>query len=106
MEHRSGELVGRIAGALRGALRAETVYGAPVERDGVTVIPVARARLGFGGGAGGEGGGGGGGGTVSPVGYIELRADGSTRFRRIVTAQDIGVALAGLAAAALVLRRR
>ena len=55
--------------------------------DGVKVIPVAKARWGFGGGggsrdAGGEGSGGGGGVWVSPVGYIEMK-DGDSRFRPI-----------------------
>src|SRR5262249_48337919 len=71
--------------------RASTVFGDPVERDGVTVIPVARARWGFGGGGGGgrgggaesgSGGGGGGGMVITPVGYIEMRA-GKSRFRPI-----------------------
>jgi hypothetical protein len=49
---------------------ASTIYGTPVERDGVTVTPVAAARFGIDAGSGadpskrqeGEGGGGGGGG--------------------------------------------
>ena len=32
--------------------RASTVFADPVEKDGVTVIPVAKARWGIGGGAG------------------------------------------------------
>jgi uncharacterized spore protein YtfJ len=71
--------------------RVATVFGDPVERDGVTVIPVAKARWGFGGGGGGgkgrgaesgSGGGGGGGMLVTPVGYIEVTA-GRSRFRPI-----------------------
>ncbi len=86
-------LLDRMAERVGSNARAETVYGAPVERDGVTVIPVAKVRWGFGGGDGsstgdgathgvGSGSGGGGGVTVSPLGYIEL-VDGSSRFRRI-----------------------
>jgi len=67
-----------------------TVFGEPVEREGITVIPVAKARFGFGGGGGagahrsadGSGGGGGGGAIVSPVGYIEL-SHGGADFKRI-----------------------
>jgi len=67
-----------------------TVFGEPVERGGITVIPVAKARFGFGGGGGagahrsadGSGGGGGGGAIVSPVGYIEL-SHGGADFKRI-----------------------
>jgi uncharacterized spore protein YtfJ len=76
--------------------RASTaaVYGEPVERNGVTVIPVARMRWGFAGGVGtgsnqfgpsggqGSGVGGGGGVSASPMGYIEI-ANGRTEFRRI-----------------------
>lgn len=77
---------------------ASAVFGEPVTREGVTVIPVAKVRWGFGGGAGrgtdgkgegidaGEGSGGGGGVMASPLGYIELR-DGQAEFRRI---RDLG----------------
>lgn len=83
-------LVERIAGQLGVTVKASTIFGEPVERDGVTVIPVARARWGFGGGGGsgqdehGPGGGGGGGGGVSltPAGYIEI-AHGQSRYRPI-----------------------
>jgi hypothetical protein len=84
--------------------RASAVFGDAVEGQGVTVIPVARAKWGFGGGSGsrdGEQGAGGGGGTsVSPVGYIELRA-GEARFRRVSNRTQIAVAAVawGLSAA-------
>lgn len=62
------------------------VFGEPVERDGRTVITVARARYGFGGGSGtreGEGGDGAGGGVMAdPVGYIELGPAGA-EFRQV-----------------------
>jgi hypothetical protein len=84
--------------------RASAVFGDPVESQGVTVIPVAKAKWGFGGGSGGrqgeEGAGGGGGTAVSPVGYIELHA-GEARFRGIHTRARIAgaVAACGLSAA-------
>jgi hypothetical protein len=84
--------------------RASAVFGDADEGQGVTVIPVAKAKWGFGGGSGGregEAGGGGGGGTsVSPVGYIELRA-GEARFRRIRNRTQIAAAAVacGLSAA-------
>ncbi len=40
---------------VKDAMSARQVYGDPIERDGVVVIPAARVR-GFGGGGGGEGG--------------------------------------------------
>jgi uncharacterized spore protein YtfJ len=66
---------------------ARTVYGEPVEREGVTVIPVARIGYGFGGGFGrgdeesdaGSGGGIGAGLGASPVGVVEI-TDHDTRF--------------------------
>jgi uncharacterized spore protein YtfJ len=83
-------LLQQIAEKLGVTIKASTVFGEPVERNGLTVIPVAKARWGFGGGGGsaarndrGPGGSGGGGGMVmSPVGYIEVR-DGRAAFRPI-----------------------
>lgn len=63
---------------------AKHIYGEPIERDGLTVIPVAKVGYGFGGGGGKkekeEGVGGGGGLGMMPVGYIEIK-NGETRFR-------------------------
>jgi uncharacterized spore protein YtfJ len=88
----AGAILDRLADRLRGAANATAVYGAPVVRDGVTVIPVAKIRWGFGGGGGsgnspggqgsGSGEGGGGGVLATPMGYIEMR-DGSTEFKQI-----------------------
>ena len=78
--------VERLAERLGVSAKAATVYADPVERNGVTVIPVAKVRYGFGGGRGSraqeEGTGGGGGVQVSPIGYIELR-DGGSEFKPI-----------------------
>ena len=72
---------------------ARAVYGNPVTKDGVTVIPVARVFGGFGaaavpGTSGGETrqgpGVGGGGFGAQPIGFIEIDRDGA-RFRRIDT---------------------
>ncbi len=40
----------RLAERLGATAAASAVFGTPVERNGVTVIPVARVRWGFGGG--------------------------------------------------------
>ncbi|HET7378686.1 MAG TPA: hypothetical protein VFJ24_01470 [Gaiellales bacterium] len=57
------ETIERIAERLGASVGASKVYGDPIERGDVTVIPVARARWGFGGGGGrGRRGGRGGGG--------------------------------------------
>ncbi|MFN0095187.1 MAG: spore germination protein GerW family protein [Dehalococcoidia bacterium] len=99
-------LLQRIAERLGATASASALFGEPVRQDGVTVIPVAKVRWGFGGGGGsgmamkrpakgaegegdssprpefGEGGGGGGGIQATPLGYIEIR-DGAARFVRI-----------------------
>ena len=102
---RVGETVGRRA-------QASAVFGEPLQRERVTVVPVARARFGFGGGGGsgshegeeGSGGGGGGGAVVTPVGYIEIRDEGAV-FKRITTRNDLAVGVVAGCLAALTLRR-
>jgi uncharacterized spore protein YtfJ len=94
--------VERMAERVGSKASVRAVFGDPIERDGITVIPVARVRWGFGGGAGrgpiavgpgagdgagtttfdegisGAGTGGGGGVTADPLGYIEIGPDGAT----------------------------
>jgi len=92
----------KLAEKLGASAQAAHIFGEPVERDGVTVIPVATARWGLGGGGGKrglasrqEGMGGGGGVVVQPAGYIEIKG-GETRYRPIVDPKlVIGAALAG-----------
>src|SRR5215213_7681564 len=43
----------RIAERVGGKASVRAVFGDPIERDGITIIPVAKVRWGFGGGAGG-----------------------------------------------------
>lgn len=73
----------RLARQLRVTANAKYIYAEPVERGGVTVIPVAKATYGLGGGTGKkeneQGSGGGGGVVLTPVGYIEIK-NGATRF--------------------------
>jgi uncharacterized spore protein YtfJ len=96
-------LLERLGQQLSTTATAQTVYGTPVERDGITVIPVARARYGFGGGGGsgtqagnavGSGLGAGAGVSLTPVGYIELR-EGRSRFRPIRSSVVPLVAVSG-----------
>ena len=108
-------LIERLAAVVGGRADARVVYGEPVQRDDVTVIPVAKVRWGFGGGGGtseqaegGSGSGGGGGLSATPLGYIEIR-EGSAEYKAI---RDAGaflpmlplVILAGGLSATLVLR--
>jgi uncharacterized spore protein YtfJ len=85
-EKRPPSFLERIAEKLSVTASSKAVYGEPVEHEGVTIIPVAKVRYGFGGGSGKkstkEGEGGGGGLQASPMGYIEMK-DGETQFRPI-----------------------
>jgi uncharacterized spore protein YtfJ len=106
------ELLERIAQTVGQNARASTIFGEPVEREGVTVLPVAKARFGFGGGGGsgtraegqGSGRGGGGGVVVSPIGYIEVR-EGSSKFKRISTPRDLLPLVAAASLALIAVRR-
>lgn len=88
--HASVTLLERLAEKLGSRASVTAVYGEPITRDGITVIPVARVGFGFGGGAGrevggdksGEGGGGGGGAEARPLGFIEIR-DGAATYKPI-----------------------
>lgn len=104
--------VERMAERIGGKASVRAVFGDPIERDGITVIPVAKVRWGFGGGAGrgpiavgpgtgapaseamgdseitergGAGTGGGGGATADPIGYVEIGPEGAN-FRPITPA--------------------
>jgi uncharacterized spore protein YtfJ len=102
-------LVERLAAQISSSAQATTIFAPAVERDGMTVIPVARAGWGFGGGGGGAprqgaGSGGGGGVALIPVGYIEI-AKGRTRFRHIMDMRQIAIlALGGAVVVVQVLR--
>lgn len=90
-----GESFRGIIEAVRDHAGVETAFGEPIEREGRTVVPVARMAYGFGGGfgegdqvtdedegtveSGGSGGGGGGGAMTRPLGVIEV-TDHETRF--------------------------
>jgi uncharacterized spore protein YtfJ len=122
--------VERMAERVGGKASVRAVFGDPIERDGITVIPVAKVRWGFGGGAGrgpiamgpgiegqapeislsediresGAGSGGGGGVTADPIGYLEIGPDGAN-FRPITPVMPSpGFLLAAGITAMLVLR--
>lgn len=109
-ESRADHLIQRIADKVGVTVKASTIFGDAAERDGLTVIPVAKARWGFGGGGGtgqeggGSGGGGGGGMTISPVGYIELRGGQSTFCLIRDPLSYVPLALAGGIMVMLILR--
>jgi len=76
----------RLARKLGVTANAANIYGTPVERNGITIITVARTLYGLGGGSGSKdkdrGEGGGGGVAVTPVGFIEITNE-KARFRPI-----------------------
>ncbi|HEV8545363.1 MAG TPA: spore germination protein GerW family protein [Candidatus Limnocylindrales bacterium] len=88
----ANRFVERLADRIGARADVKAVFGEPIERDGLTVVPVARVRWGFGGGDGsgedaegrtiGSGSGGGGGLAAEPIGYIEIGPDGAA-FRPI-----------------------
>ncbi len=92
--------VERLASTIQTSANARQIFGDPVEKNGVTIIPVARVAWSFGGGGIGQGpgerGGGGGGARVTSVGYIEVR-DGASEFKPIHDPTDPAMLiLAGL----------
>ena len=122
--------VERMAERVGGKASVRSVFGDPIERDGFTIIPVAKVRWGFGGGAGGpiavgpgrtsgspfsdptaaaDGGaagagtGGGGGVTADPVGYLEIGPDGASFISIASPRPSPGFMLAAGATAALIL---
>jgi uncharacterized spore protein YtfJ len=87
----------------RDALTVKRVYGDPVERDGVTVIPAAAVRGGAGGGGDNEGNGGGGFGLAArPIGAYVIQ-NGKVRWRPAV---DVNRVLLLVAAVVFLLARR
>lgn len=108
----TGGLLGRLADAIGARAGASSAFGDPIERDGVTVIPVAGSVFGLGGGGGsspGDGGtatgeGGGGWAWSRPLGFIEI-SGGRARFRRIIDPVEVGLAALLIAAGAAILAR-
>lgn len=96
-----GELLGERAGV-------QLVYSDPIDRDGTTIVPVARVRFGFGGGGGQkpeQGGAGGGGGVVAdPLGFILARG-GEISFRPIWDPARIALGVAAVMFASSLLVR-
>lgn len=91
-------------------IEARMVYGDPVEKDGVTVIPAARVTAGGGGGNGedrrGQRGEGGGLGLIArPVGAFVIK-DGNARWEPAVDINRVYVAITTvLVTAAVVVSR-
>jgi uncharacterized spore protein YtfJ len=110
----------RLADRIGAHASVKAVFGEPIERDGLLVVPVAKVRWGFGGGAGsgpeggaaapgadvaiGSGQGGGGAVTADPLGWLEIGPEGAA-FKPIVRAMPSPAFIAASTfGAALVLR--
>jgi hypothetical protein len=91
------DVVGRLAGLLGGEATAKAVFGPPVAHDGVTVIPLAKVRIGARRGSGLHRGGrrpsAAAGAQSAPVGFIEIRG-GKAEYRRIHDPLRLMLALA------------
>jgi uncharacterized spore protein YtfJ len=80
-------LLERLADRVGAHASIRAVFGEPIVRGDLTIVPVARIRWGFGGGGGhtddsptgaASGHGGGGGVAADPIGYLEIDAGGAT----------------------------
>ena len=109
------QVLGSVGERLQRNASVKSVFGKPIERNGKTLIPVARVGFGLGGGSkpsragdkenGTEEGGGGGGGAT-PVGVFEV-TDDSTRFIPIGAKKKLaGALLLGLLVGFLLGKRR
>jgi len=100
---------------VRRAVSARAVYGKPIERDGVTLVPAAYVVGGGGGGGGvsgtdsdgedGEGSGGGFGLLAFPIGAYEISDDG-VRWHPVVDLRLLVGALVLIAALKALIRAR
>jgi uncharacterized spore protein YtfJ len=93
--------------AARDHITVSRVFGEPYERDGVTVVPVARIYGGGGGGTGDDGaqrGEGGGLGFVArPAGVYVIR-DGTVSWRPAVDANRVVAAVAAVLVVGILVR--
>ncbi|HET6820125.1 MAG TPA: sporulation protein [Candidatus Limnocylindria bacterium] len=75
----------------REAMTVKRVYGEPIEREGLTIVPAANVRGGGGGGSdASETGGGGFGLTASPVGVYVVK-DGNVHWEPAVDVNRISI---------------
>jgi uncharacterized spore protein YtfJ len=96
--------VDEMLGGVRDSLRAQMVFGEPIERDGTTVVPAASVRGGGGGGGDREHNGGGGFGVQArPAGAYVIR-EGEVEWRPAVDVDRIARSALAAIVALVVLR--
>jgi uncharacterized spore protein YtfJ len=94
-EERPGAMTAEgILGQARDALTVKRVFGEPIERNGITLVPVAAVRGGGGGGGGQDQGGnvGSGGGfgiSARPVGAYQIKGDEVTWLPAVDTSRIV-----------------
>ena len=89
---------------VRDSISVRRVFGEPIERDGVVVVPVARVGGGGGGGGDNDDNGGGGFGLAGRPAGVYVIKDGNVSWRPAV--DPVRVAAVVVLALALLLRRR
>lgn len=103
--------VERIANGLGSSVNSKIIFADPIEKDGVTIIPVSKVRYGFGAGIKHKSNseaksdrGAGGGVDAQPVGYIEIK-NNNVRFHPIRTPISLpAIIIASGLASLLILR--
>ncbi len=83
--------VSEMLDSARDALTVKRVFGEPIEKDGVTIIPVARIAGGGGGGTGDndEGSGSGGYGVMAKPAGVYVVRDGEVRWQPVLDVNKI-----------------
>jgi uncharacterized spore protein YtfJ len=93
--------VDEILSGARDAMSVKTVFGDPVEKDGITVIPVAKVGGGGGGGSDTEGNGGGGFGLAAKPAGAYVVKDGEVEWEPAVNPNAVALGWQLVAAFAL-----
>lgn len=80
----AADLLASVAEQVGAQAGAKAVFGEAIDRDGLTIVPVAQMIIGAGAGSGsnaeaGDGSGAGSGALTRPIGHIEI-SEGSARF--------------------------
>ena len=95
-------------GTARDAITVRRVFGEPYEKEGLTVVPVARLAGGGGGGSGqdddGQQGDGGGFGMMARPAGVYVIGDGQVSWRPAIDPNRIAGAIAGVLVAAIIAR--